>query len=69
MGELNIQYLTDPEGHKKAVVVAIEDWRKVMRVYEEAELARSIKAGFADVAAVKAGKQEALTLEDFFDEL
>ena len=69
MGELKIQYVTDVEGQKTAVVVNIEDWRKVMKVYEEAELARSIRAGFADVAAVKAGKKKAITLGDLFDEL
>lgn len=69
MGDVRVQYVTDEAGEKTAALVPIEDWQKVMKIYQEFALAESIKAGFADIADVQSGKKEALTLEDLFDAL
>ena len=69
MGDLRVQYVTNEAGEKPAALVPIEDWQEVLRIYQEFVLGESIKAGFADIADVQAGKKEALTLEKLFDAL
>ncbi len=70
MGDLRVQYVTNEAGEKTAALVPIEDWQKIFSFYREhAFLKASIERGFADVQAIKEGKQKAQSLMSFLDEL
>jgi len=66
----NIQYLTDKNGSQTAVLVPIEEWKKVFAVYTYyMEIGESIKRGFQDVKAIQSGEKKAKTVSTFLDEL
>jgi uncharacterized protein RhaS with RHS repeats len=70
MSDLRVQYLTDDEGNRTAALVNIDDWNAILQVYAETHfLEESIRRGFQDVDDVRNGKKEAVSLEDFLNEL
>jgi PHD/YefM family antitoxin component YafN of YafNO toxin-antitoxin module len=67
---LNIQYVTDPDGNRKAVQIPIEEWEALWEQLTDDEVPlteedwEAIRAG---EAAIKRG--EYVTLEEFEKEL
>ena len=73
---MNIQYITDTKGHKKAVQVPIEDWEQIQNDLKELENLRDKKAFMYDlkdsveeVKLAKEGKIKLQSAKDFLNEL
>ncbi|MEM6736707.1 MAG: hypothetical protein AAF620_11620 [Bacteroidota bacterium] len=69
---LSIQYVTDHEGKKKAVLIPISDWNKILSEYQQLKEAQTLKAklnsGFEQMEKIKAGKLPKTSLTQFLDE-
>lgn len=67
-----IQYVTDEEGNKQAVVIPFDKWRKIQK--ELAELGqyrtmkKNLKAAFREIEEIKQGKKTLITLNEFLNE-
>ena len=73
---MNVQYITDIKGHKKAVQLPIEDWEQIQNDLKELETLRDKKAFMYDlkdsVEEVKLAKESKIKLQsakDFLNEL
>ena len=73
---MNIQYITDTKGHKKAVQLPIEDWEQIQNDLKELETLRDKKAFMYDlkdsveeVKLAKEGKIKLQSAKDFLNEL
>ena len=70
---VNVQYLTDANGHRTAVIISMEDWGEISQYLEEqnklSELSDSIKDAMEEVKAMKSGNKEEVSLNDFLNEL
>jgi len=73
---MNVQYITDTKGHKKAVQVPIEDWEQIQNDLKELENLRDKKAFMYDlkdsveeVKLAKEGKIKLQSAKDFLNEL
>ena len=72
MHNVKIQYVTDENGNKKAVMIPIEEWKKVEKQFLEliecASFDSDIKAAFKEVGEIIKGNKKGQTLKDFLDE-
>ena len=73
---MNLQYITDTKGHKKAVQLPIEDWEQIQNDLKELETLRDKKAFMYDlkdsveeVKLAKEGKLKLQSVKDFLNEL
>lgn len=73
MNKVKIQYVTDPEGNRKAVMITIEEWERIEEqiraLLEYGSLKDSLKQGFLEVKEIISGKEKAKSAKDFLDEL
>ena len=69
---IQIQYLTDLEGNKKAVLVPIEEWKTILNSYNHLQQLVGLKKGlldaFKEVKKIESGEAEGKTLGKFLDE-
>jgi hypothetical protein len=72
MHNVKIQYVTDEEGNKKAVMIPIEEWKKVekqfLELIEYASLDSDLRAAFMEVQEMIKGNKKGQTLKAFLDE-
>ncbi len=73
---MNIQYITDTNGLKRAVQLPLKDWNRIKKDLEELERLRNKKQFLSELAEaieevklVKAGEINARNAEDFLNEL
>jgi hypothetical protein len=73
---MNLQYITDTQGHKSAVQLPMEDWNQIQKDLDELERLRNKKLFLAELAEavgemkqVKEGKIQARNAEDLLNEL
>jgi hypothetical protein len=73
---MNLQYLTDGNGHKSAVQLPLRDWKQIKKDLEELKRLRNKKLFLFELAEaveemkqIKEGKIQARSAEDFLDEL
>lgn len=73
---MNLQYITDTKGHKKAVQLPIEDWEQIQNDLRELETLRDKKAfmydlkdSIGEVKLAKEGKIKLQSAKDFLNEL
>ncbi len=73
---MNVQYITDTKGRKKAVRLPIEDWEQIQNDLKELETLRDKKAFMYDlkdsieeVKLAKEGKIKLQSAKDFLNEL
>lgn len=73
---MNLQYITDTEGHKNAVLLPIKDWEKIQNDLLELETFRDKKAFMYDlkesieeVKLAREGKIKLQSAKDFLNEL
>jgi len=73
---MNVQFITDTKGHKKAVQLPIEDWEQIQNDLKELETLRDKKAFMYDlkdsveeVKLAKEGKIKLQSAKDFLNEL
>ena len=72
MHNVKIQYVTDEEGNKKAVMIPIEEWKKVEKQFLElavyASLDSDLRAAFMEVQEMMKGNKKGQTFKEFLDE-
>lgn len=73
---MNLQYITDTNGHKSAVQLPIKDWEQIQKDLDELERLRNKKLFMTELAEaveemklIKEGKKQARNAEDFLNEL
>ena len=70
---INIQYLTDKDGNKTAVIIPIKDWlninKNLAEFLEFQALKNKLNTAFQDVEQIKKGKAKEVSLADFLDTL
>jgi len=73
MNKVKIQYVTDPEGIRKAVMIPIEEWERIEvqinALLEYDSLKENLKKGFSEVKEIITGKAIGKSAKDFLDEL
>lgn len=73
---MNLQYITDGDGHKSGVQLPIKDWEKIQKDLKELDRLRNKKLflselaeAVAEVKLVKEGKIKARDARELIDEL
>lgn len=70
--ELNISYVTDESGNKKAVQISYEDWvsieKKLQEYYEYQRLKEGLTEAFEEVKELKKNKKDRVSLNEFLNE-
>lgn len=68
----SIQYVTDTDGNKQAVLISIVEWQKIQQELEEwrayRSLKKSLKKAFQEVEEIKKGSVPRVTLKEFLSE-
>lgn len=72
ISELNIKFVTDELGNKKAVQIPYEDWLEIEKeltsYFEYQKLKEELTNAFKEVKEIKEGKVKAVSLKEFLDE-
>ena len=70
---LNIQYLTDQNGGKTAVLIPMQAWmeisQKLAEYKEMTKMKTSLSTAFQEVVDIERGKIKGISPEEFLDEL
>jgi hypothetical protein len=73
---MNVQYITDTQGHKSAVQLPMKDWNQIQKDLGELEQLRNKKVFMTELAEaveelkqIKEGKIQARNAEDLLNEL
>ena len=73
---MDLQYITDNQGHKNGVLLSINDWAKIQEDLEELNRLRNKKVfltelqeSIDEMRQIKEGKKQARNAEDFLNEL
>jgi len=73
---MELQYITDKKGHKKAVQLPMKDWEQVQKDLVELERLRNKKYFLAELTdaveemkLIKIGDKKARSAEDFVNEI
>jgi PHD/YefM family antitoxin component YafN of YafNO toxin-antitoxin module len=73
---MNLQYITDTNGHKSAVQLPLKEWEQIQKDLGELERLRNKKLFMTELAEaveemklIKEGKKKARNAEDFLNEL
>ena len=69
---LDIQYVTDNEGNKTAVLISIEDWelisKEIAELLQYQSLRNSLTTAFTEVEDLRKESSEQVSLTDFLNE-
>ena len=70
--ELNISYVTDESGNKKAVQISYEDWvsieKQLQEYHEYQRLKEGLTEAFEEVKELKKNKKDRVSLNEFLNE-
>ena len=73
---MNLQYITDSQGHKIGVQLPLKDWEPIQKNLRELKRLRNKKLFMTELAEaveemklIKEGKKQARNAEDFLNEL
>jgi hypothetical protein len=73
---MNLQYIIDTKGQKRAVQLPMKDWEQIQKDLDELERLRNKKLFMTELAEaveemklIKEGKKQARNAEDFINEL
>jgi len=70
--DINIEYVTDKLGNKKAVQIPLEKWERIEQALKSLNdfrnIKSSLKSGFVEVEQIRKGKLPKKTLKEFLDE-
>ncbi|TAE04447.1 MAG: hypothetical protein EAZ97_00225 [Bacteroidetes bacterium] len=73
MENITVQYLSDAQQEIQAVLISIEDWRKIqaqLLAYQQHRiLYEDLKTAFEEVKLFKKGKKKARKLKDVLKEI
>ncbi|MEO0732170.1 MAG: hypothetical protein AAFZ52_05010 [Bacteroidota bacterium] len=69
----DLQYMTDAEGQRMAVIVPIAEWERISLLLRKSDalfqISQGVKEAMQEVREMKEGKKEETTLAEFLDEL
>ena len=72
MGKMNIEFVIDEFGNKKAVLIPFQEWeqfkKEVQAFFECKEQKESLKKAFIEVEKIKKGELPKRTMQQFLDE-
>ena len=72
MNNVKIQYVTDENGKKRAVMIPIEEWNKIEKHFLElmqyVSLDNDLRTAFEEVQQIIKGRKKGQTLKEFLDE-
>jgi len=71
----NLQYIQNAEGEQQAVIISMEEWIVLWQDYQRLlhyekqyeKLKQNLTEAFQEVQAIKAGKEESISLTEFLD--
>ena len=73
---MNLQYITDSQGHRIGVQLPLKDWEPIQKNLRELKRLRNKKLFMTELAEaveemklIKEGKKQARNAEDFLNEL
>lgn len=73
---MNLQFVTDTNGHKSGVLLSLGDWEKIQKDLNELERLKNKKAffeglsrAFSEIALIKQGKKTPNSFDDLLNEL
>jgi hypothetical protein len=73
---MDLQYITDTKGQKRAVQLPMKDWKQIQKDLDELERLRNKKLFLTELTEaveemklIKDGKKQARNAEDFLNEL
>jgi len=70
--DINIEYVTDKLGNKKAVQIPLKQWERIEQALKSLNdfrnIKSSLKSGFVEVEQIRKGKLPKKTLKEFLDE-
>ncbi len=73
---MSVQYLSDNKGNTTAVLVPIDQWQQITKLFKKTtvtpgkkQLLKGIKEALHEVKLIEAGKKKATILKAFLDEL
>jgi len=68
----NVQYLTNEQGVKTAVMIPINEWSSLMKDYlklkQTITLKKELKSGLKELIEINEGKKREVTLIEFLNE-
>ena len=69
---MKLQFVTDPSGKQRAVLIPIDEWkayeRKFDRVRKRLQFLTELKQSIKEMKAIQAGKLKGTTIQEFLDE-
>jgi len=72
MGKMNIEFVIDEFGNKKAVLIPFQEWeqfkKELQAFFEYKEQKESLKTAFSEVQKIKRGELSKRTMQQFLDE-
>ena len=72
MMDINIQYIKDELGNEKAVVIPIEEWKKIESNLQEllqyASMKSGLKESFLELKEIVKGNKKGKSAKDFLNE-
>ena len=72
VGNINIEFVTDQLGNKRAVLISFNDWQEIQTDLKELlqyrYMKKSLSSAFTEVKQIKEGKLPRKTLKEFLDE-
>ena len=73
---MDLQYITDNQGHKNGVLLSLSDWDKIQKDLDELKRLRNkklflteLQEAINELNLVKKGEKKARNAEDFLNEL
>ncbi|MEO0338157.1 MAG: hypothetical protein AAF242_02990 [Bacteroidota bacterium] len=72
MKEMNLEFVIDESGNKKAVLIPFQEWeefqQELLEFFEYRKLKKSLKIAFSEVKQIKKGMLPKRTMQNFLDE-
>ena len=72
MEKMNVEFVIDESGNKKAVLIPFEEWEKfqneLIEFFEYKKLKESLKKAFKEVKQIQSGKLPRRTMQNLLDE-
>ena len=66
--DINISYVTDSRGRRRAVQLSYADWKKVQQKLERAQMKEDLRQAFAEIHEMEAGRLPVISLQEFLNE-
>lgn len=72
MKDIHIQYVTNEKGEKTAVLIPLEEWKKIRKdlteFFEYRSLKKKLKTAFKEVKEIQGDKKRKVSLNEFLND-